>query len=62
MLNLNCVTVDEMAAHPYITYKQARVILRHKRLYGPLQSLDQLSLYEEFSQKELERLEPYVNF
>ena len=62
VLNLNSATADEMAAHPYLTYKQARVILRHKRLHGPLSSLDQLSLYEEFSQEQLGRLEPYVTF
>lgn len=62
VLNLNSATVDEMAAHPYLTYKQARVILRHKRLHGSLQSLNQLSLYEEFSKEQLEMLEPYVSF
>lgn len=62
VLNLNDATVDEMASHPYLTYKQARVILRHKRLHGPLNSLDQLSLYEEFTQEQLERLVPYVAF
>lgn len=61
-VNLNRATADEMAAHPYLTYRQARVILRHKRLHGPLQSLDQLSLYEEFTHEQLERLEPYVTF
>ena len=43
-------------------YKQARVILRHKRLHGPLQSLFQLSLYEEFTNDQLKRIEPYVSF
>ncbi len=61
-INLNRATADEMAAHPYLTYKQARVILRHKHLHGPLQSLDQLSLYDEFTKEQLERLKPYVSF
>ncbi|MBQ8867206.1 MAG: helix-hairpin-helix domain-containing protein [Bacteroidaceae bacterium] len=61
-INLNRATADEMAAHPYLTYRQARVILRHKRLHGPLQSLSQLSLYEEFTKEQLEKLEPYVAF
>lgn len=62
ILNLNRATLDEMASHPYLTYKQGRVILQHKRLHGPLKSLSQLSLYEEFTQEGLERLEPYVTF
>lgn len=61
-IDLNRATADEMAAHPYLTYKQARVILQHKRLHGPLRSLDQLSLYEEFPPKELKKIEPYVAF
>lgn len=61
-LNLNLATVDEMAAHPYLTYRQARVILRHKKKHGPLRSLNQLSLYKEFSKDTLEWLEPYVIF
>lgn len=61
-VNLNRATADEMAAHPCLTYKQARVILRHKRLHGPLQSLSQLSLYDEFTQEQLEKLKPYVAF
>lgn len=61
-LNLNLATVDEMAAHPYLTYRQARVILRHKKKHGPLRSLNQLSLYREFSKDTLEWLEPYVIF
>lgn len=61
-LNLNIATVDEMAAHPYLTYRQARVILRHKKKHGPLRSLNQLSLYKEFSKDTLEWLKPYVIF
>lgn len=62
MLNLNHATADEMAAHPYLTYEQARVIINHRRLHGPLSSLSQLSLYPEFVNDTLKWLEPYVVF
>ncbi len=62
VLNLNQATVDEMAAHPYLTYKQARVILNHRRKHGALRSLSQLSLYPEFANDTLAWLEPYVAF
>ena len=62
VLDLNHATADEMAAHPYLTYKQARVIINHRRLHGPLRSLSQLSLYPEFANDTLAWLEPYVAF
>lgn len=62
VLNLNQATIEELIAHPYLTYKQARVIINHRRLHGPLHSLSQLSLYPEFINDTLTWLEPYVVF
>ncbi len=62
VLNLNQATLDSMAAHPYLTYKQANVIISHRRKHGPLRSLSQLSLYPEFANDTLAWLEPYVAF
>lgn len=62
VLNLNQATADEMIAHPYLTYRHARVIINHRRLHGPLHSLSQLSLYPEFTNDTLAWLEPYVTF
>lgn len=62
VLNLNKAKADEMIAHPYLTYRHARVIINHRRLHGPLHSLSQLSLYPEFTNDTLTWLEPYVTF
>lgn len=61
-LNLNRLGVKELVRHPYLTYAQARAIVNHRKQFGRIDSLSQLSLYEEFSAEELKRIEPYVEF
>ena len=46
--------------HPYINYYQARVIVEYRKKKGRLKNLKQLSLYEEFTSADLERIEPYI--
>ena len=52
-INLNKASVERMMHHPYINYYQARVIVEHRKM-------KQLSLYEEFTSADLERIEPYI--
>lgn len=54
--------VERLRNHPYLNFYQSKVIVEHRKKYGKLKSLSQLSLYEEFTEKDLERLSPYVNF
>ena len=59
-INLNKASVERMMHHPYINYYQARVIVEYRKKKGRLKSLKQLSLYEEFTSADLERIEPYI--
>lgn len=61
-LNLNRATLKELLRHPYLNYRQCRTLLEHRRKRGPLTSLRPLLLYEEFTENDLKRLEPYVTF
>lgn len=61
-MNLNKTGIERLKAHPYINFYQAKVIVEHRRKKGKIQSLEQLKLYEEFSEKDLERISPYVCF
>lgn len=54
--------VERLRNHPYLNFYQSKVIVEHRKKYGKLKSLSQLSLYEEFTEKDLERLSPYVSF
>jgi len=59
-INLNKASLERMAYHPYINFYQAKVIVEYRKKKGSIKSLKQLSLYEEFTPADLERLEPYV--
>lgn len=61
-LNLNRLTLNELKHHPYINFYQARRIIDYRRLKGPLHSIDDLRLLKDFSQCDIERLRPYVEF
>lgn len=61
-LNLNRLTLNELKYHPYINFYQARRIIDYRRLKGPLHGIDDLRLLKDFSQRDIERLRPYVEF
>lgn len=61
-INANKASLDRLRAHPYINYYQARVIVEFRRKKDKLKSLSQLSLYEEFTEKDLKRLSHYLTF
>lgn len=61
-LNLNKLTLNQLKAHPYINFYQARTIVEYRRLKGPLKSLDDLKLHPDFPKEAISRLEPYVEF
>ena len=61
-LKINEAGLETLRAHPYLNFYQAKVIMEHRRKKGKLKSLSQLSLYEEFTEKDLERLSAYLKF
>ena len=61
-INLNKYSVERLASHPYINFYQAKVIVELRKKKGALKSLRELSLYEEFTSKDFERLSPYICF
>lgn len=61
-LNANKAGLDRLRSHPYMNFYQAKVIIEYRKKKGRLKSLSQLSLYEEFTEKDLERLSHYLAF
>lgn len=61
-LNLNKASIERLKAHPYINFYQAKVIVEYRKKKRELKSLKQISLYEEFSPQDLERISHYVCF
>ncbi|MDR1980178.1 MAG: helix-hairpin-helix domain-containing protein [Tannerellaceae bacterium] len=61
-LPVNRLPYDSLIRHPYIGFRQARVIERLRKQKGRLSGWENLSLLEEFTDEERERLERYVSF
>lgn len=61
-ISINRVSFEELKAHPYISYKQATVITDIKERKGNIESINRLSLLEEFSPNDIRRLIPYLSF
>lgn len=61
-INLNRSGIERLKAHPYINFYQAKVIVEYRKRKGKINSLKQLALYEEFSEEDINRIEPYICF
>lgn len=62
MIRVNRDGLDKLRNHPYMNFYKARAILEYRRKYGTIKSLSRLSLFEEFTEKDLYRLTPYLSF
>lgn len=61
-LQVNRDGLDKLRSHPYMDFYKARAILEYRRKRGKIKGLSQLSMMEEFTEKDLQRLTPYLSF
>ena len=61
-LRINKLDFKSLIHHPYLNYEQVKTIFNHRSKYGDLKSLRQLSTEPTFTDKDLQRLEPYISF
>lgn len=61
-IKVNSLTLAELRKHPYIDFYQARAIVEFRRERGNIKGPEQLSFMEEFTDQDLERLKPYLDF
>ncbi len=61
-VSVNNSTLSELRKHPYIDFYQARAIVEYRRERGKIQGPGQLSFMEEFTERDLDRLLPYLDF
>lgn len=60
--SVNQLPADSLSRHPYINYRQARVMKQICRQKGKLEGWDNLLLLEEFTEFDIERIGPYISF
>lgn len=61
-MNVNTATFSRLRSHPYMDYYKARAITDYRSREGTIKGPAQLSLFEVFSERDLERLEPYLSY
>ena len=59
---INNVSLKELAKHPLVNYTQARDIINLRRTTGNIHSMDDLSTLPSFTNKQLQRLAPFIVF
>lgn len=61
-IKINHSDFKTLVRHPYLNYEQVKVITNHIRLHGPINDFNDLKLSKDFSDKDFERLRPYIDF
>lgn len=61
-IRINHASFKELVSHPYLNFEQVKTITRHIHNYGQLSSWNDLKFYPEFSEKDFQRLAPYISF
>ena len=59
---VNQSSIDRLKAHPYINFYQAKVIVELRKKKGKVNDLSDLAMFEEFTEKDLDRLKFYLSF
>lgn len=58
----NSASLEKLKSHPYINFYQAKAIVKMRKKRWKLENIGDLSLLEEFSSEDLERINPYLTF
>jgi len=61
-LPVNTLPAEQLAEHPYISWKQARAITNFRTNHGPFATPGDFQVLQIFSEEEHLRLEPYLDF
>jgi competence ComEA-like helix-hairpin-helix protein len=59
---VNNASVEKLKAHPYLNFYQAKAIVEIRKKKGKLEGINELSLLEEFTGEDLDRIRPYLAF
>lgn len=61
-IKVNRLTLSQLRRHPYINFYQARAITDFRRLKHDLSNIEELRQMPVFSEKDITRLRPYLEF
>lgn len=61
-LRVNHDKLDKLRNHPYMNFYKAKVILEYRRKRGKIKGLPQFSMFQEFTEEDLQKISPYLDF
>ncbi|MEM1214732.1 MAG: helix-hairpin-helix domain-containing protein [Bacteroidota bacterium] len=62
LLRINHLSVEELAAHPYVRYREARLIVKYRTEHGPFADFSALGKLYGLQAEQRERMAPYLAF
>lgn len=61
-IKINKAGIDELRSHPYMDFYKAKAIIDFRRKRGPIDGMSQISMFEEFSEQDIDKLSHYFSF
>jgi DNA uptake protein ComE-like DNA-binding protein len=61
-LSINKLDKKQLAAHPYIDFKQAELITKYRQMNGPIHDRRTLDELRFLSKEDIEKISPYVDY
>ncbi|MEO7607184.1 MAG: helix-hairpin-helix domain-containing protein [Saprospiraceae bacterium] len=61
-IKINEATQEQLNAHPYIDYKQAKILMSYRKQHGNIKGIEQLSSIYAFTKTFIEKITPYLDF
>jgi competence protein ComEA len=59
---INTVTLEDLSAHPYVSYSEAKVLMAYRKQHGNFESSDDLLKIKIFKSAWVEKIKPYLDF
>jgi len=59
-ININTCTQEELFKHPYIKYKQAKVIINYRKQHGDFKHIEDLNQVGVLSEELIDKITPYI--
>lgn len=61
-LHINELEFNQLLRHPYLNYNQVQAIMNLRNKKGNIASINELHMLDEFSNEDITRLQPYLEF
>ena len=59
---INQIPIDSLAKHPYLTWKQARVVINYRTHHGPYKGPNDIAKVKIFTKEKWESIVPYLDY